>query len=413
MNVRDPRTIVTPDAFRVAPDLLGLPLAGPMRRALGMLIDLMIIGVFALLGWTATLAFIAFMLIVHFTAKGSSFGHALVRLPVRALALTLLAVLVLGRPVSWVSSVVEDLAGPQLASVTGGPSDGGATLEADGGLTLEADDDAGALISPADLLRSGADAIRFARTRDSTEARTLARSLAERLRRQGLTPAEITEVLGELGADSTKAPAKWRAVRLEAARLDSARRELRASEDSLLAAYFTAVQEDTARARILRPLIVEALSGDTIQALSSRLERREGELLEAHEELEERSGFSLLRLAGNLAEDLGLGFGLSGVYFTLFTVWWRGRTPGKRIVGELVVKLNGEPMTWWDSFNRFGGYAAGIATGTLGFLELIWDANRQAAHDKMVGTVVLRTRGKGIPPISLLPEAERPRGDWT
>ncbi len=56
-----------------------------MRRALGMLIDLMVIGVFALLGWTATLAFIAFVLVVHFTAKGGSFGHALVRLPVRAL----------------------------------------------------------------------------------------------------------------------------------------------------------------------------------------------------------------------------------------------------------------------------------------------------------------------------------------
>ncbi len=75
MNVRDPRTIVTPCAFRVAPDLLGLPLAGPMRRALGMLIDLMVIGVFALLGWTATLAFIAFVLVAHFTAKDGSFGH--------------------------------------------------------------------------------------------------------------------------------------------------------------------------------------------------------------------------------------------------------------------------------------------------------------------------------------------------
>ncbi|MEE9471924.1 MAG: RDD family protein, partial [Gemmatimonadota bacterium] len=391
--------IVTPYAFRVAPDLLGLPLAGPTRRALGMLIDLMVIGAFALLGWTATLAFIAFVLVVHFTAKDGAFGRVLIRLPVRALALVVLVVLVFGRPVSWVSSVIEDLAGPQLASVTGGQSDGGATLEPDDGLTLEADGDAGALISPADLLRTGRDAIRLARTDDSTEARTLARSLAEELRRQGLTPAEITEVLGELGADSAKAPAKWRAVRMEAARLDSARRELRASEDSLLAAYFTAVQEDTVRARILRPLIVEALSGDTLEALSGRLERREGELLEAREELEERRGFSLLRLAGNLAEDLGLGFGLSGVYFTLFTIWWRGRTPGKRIVGERVVKLNGKPMTWWDSFNRFGGYAAGIATGTLGFLELIWDANRQAAHDKMVGTVVLRTRGNGIPPV--------------
>ena len=35
----------------------------------------------------------------------------------------------------------------------------------------------------------------------------------------------------------------------------------------------------------------------------------------------------------------------SGVYFTLCTVLWRGRTPGKRIVGERVVKLNGKPMT--------------------------------------------------------------------
>ncbi len=98
MNGRDPRTIVTPYAFRVAPDLLGLPLAGPTRRALGMLIDLMVIGAFALLGWTATLAFIAFVLVVHFTAKDGAFGRVLIRLPVRALALVVLVVLVFGRP---------------------------------------------------------------------------------------------------------------------------------------------------------------------------------------------------------------------------------------------------------------------------------------------------------------------------
>jgi hypothetical protein len=250
-------------------------------------------------------------------------------------------------------------------------------------------------VDPATLIRAGADAIRFARTDDTVEAGRLAAALVTELHRQGVSPPDIAETLGELGADSVEAPAKWRVVVRETARLDSLRRGRRLSEDSLLTAYAAALEADTAVAGELRGNLLEALTGDSIRTLESQLSVRTSELAEARQHLEEEGrGFSLLRAAGNLAEDLGVGFGLSGIYFTVLTVWWRGQTPGKRILGERVVNLNGKPIGWWDSFNRFGGYAAGIATGTLGFLELIWDANRQAAHDKMVGTVVLRTRAR-------------------
>ena len=46
-----------------------------------------------------------------------------------------------------------------------------------------------------------------------------------------------------------------------------------------------------------------------------------------------------------------------------------------------------------SSFSRFGGYAAGLATGLLGFLQILWDPNRQGIQDQIAGTVVIRERG--------------------
>ncbi|HEV2132119.1 MAG TPA: RDD family protein, partial [Longimicrobiaceae bacterium] len=89
----------------------------------------------------------------------------------------------------------------------------------------------------------------------------------------------------------------------------------------------------------------------------------------------------------------GTSFGWSTLYFTLFLAVWRGQTPGKRLLGIRVVRLNGKPITWWAAFERFGGYAAGLATGLLGFLQIFWDRNRQAIHDKIMETVVVRERG--------------------
>ena len=77
---------------------------------------------------------------------------------------------------------------------------------------------------------------------------------------------------------------------------------------------------------------------------------------------------------------------------------WNGRTVGKRAFGIQVLRLDGKPITWWIAFERFGGYAAGLATGLLGFAQIYWDPNRQAIHDKIVGTVVIR---EGLPKLRL------------
>ena len=77
------------------------------------------------------------------------------------------------------------------------------------------------------------------------------------------------------------------------------------------------------------------------------------------------------------------------MYFTVFTSKWNGKTPGKRLLGIRVLQLDGTGLSLWDSFGRYGGYGAGLATGLLGFLQIYWDPNRQAIQDKISATVVI------------------------
>jgi hypothetical protein len=52
-------------------------------------------------------------------------------------------------------------------------------------------------------------------------------------------------------------------------------------------------------------------------------------------------------------------------------------------------------------FGRYGGYAAGLATGGTGFLQVLWDPNRQAVEDKLAHTVVVDLRGpRAAPPVA-------------
>ncbi len=97
-------------------------------------------------------------------------------------------------------------------------------------------------------------------------------------------------------------------------------------------------------------------------------------------------GFAWLQ---GLIEDLGIGFGWAAFYFTMFTAIWHGQTPGKKLLRIRVLQLDGTPLSIWDSFGRYGGYGAGIATGLLGFAQIYWDPNRQAIHDKISATIVI------------------------
>ena len=94
---------------------------------------------------------------------------------------------------------------------------------------------------------------------------------------------------------------------------------------------------------------------------------------------------------------LGLRFGWAVAYFSLLPFWWRGQTVGKFLFGLRVVELTGKPLGLMTCFGRYGGYAAGLATGGMGFLQILWDPNRQAVEDKLAHTVVIDLRGPRAP----------------
>ena len=111
--------------------------------------------------------------------------------------------------------------------------------------------------------------------------------------------------------------------------------------------------------------------------------------LRALEEAQPRSVRDLLMAQ---LDEVGVGFGWGLVYFSLLPAWWRGQTVGKRLLKLRVVELTGEPMTVLRGLRRYGGYAASMATGGIGFLQVLWDPNRQALQDRAAHTVVLDER---------------------
>lgn len=98
-----------------------------------------------------------------------------------------------------------------------------------------------------------------------------------------------------------------------------------------------------------------------------------------------------------------LGWGI--VYFSLLPAWWGGQTVGKKLFGLRVVELTGQPMTVMRCLKRYGGYAASLSTGGLGFVQVLWDPNRQALQDKAAHTVVLDLRAAAPGPS--VPAADR------
>ena len=71
---------------------------------------------------------------------------------------------------------------------------------------------------------------------------------------------------------------------------------------------------------------------------------------------------------------------------------------GKKIVRIQVLELTGKPMTVMRCLKRYGGYAAGMATGGLGFAQMLWDPNRQTLQDKAAHTAVVDLRAPRLLP---------------
>ena len=300
----DPRSIVTPDAFSVAPELLGTPLAEPWRRFAALMVDLVLIGFLQLLGWRVLGGLVGLTLFRMATKRpdGTAGG------PVRKVALgcTGATVLMLAIGVTFIPTILRTASErPDLPIAVQLGEDtivGGAAADAD----------------PIDL-----------------------DELAETLLQGAVAGA---------GADSA---------------------------------------DGTATAANIAGLVEELVdAADDIQDREERIQELEEQLAEA-----ERPS-TLFTWIRDAADEAGLVFGWGTIYLTLFLALWSGRTPGKKLFGLRVVRLNGQPLGLYMSLERAGGYAAGLATGLLGFAQVWWDPNRQAIHDKVAETVVVR---EGLP----------------
>lgn len=373
----DPRDIVTPYAFTVAPDLLGLPLATAWRRGAAMLVDLGLLSALSAItgmaAWGGFLLAVAAAVVFFRIAAGPARGHPLSRLARFSFGCLGSFVLFVTVLAIWGTSFA--VRQPLRIQTPGGVQE----------LRL------GELPSVTQQLVTGAAAVGAAQSeRQRLEA---ASRIVGRLTEMGVSGPAIAGALESVmqEADTALPPRVAQAMRAAIAAAEAVAPGRIEEADSLVLDYAAALAaRDTVRAALLRPRLIDALAGDRIAGLEERIDDLEehGERLE--EDLEQaRENPGILGVLRSLADDLGVGVGWAALYFTVFTTLWRGQTPGKRLVHLRVVRLDGEPISWWAAFERFGGYAAGIATGLLGFAQIFWDPNRQAVHDKIVATVVI------------------------
>jgi uncharacterized RDD family membrane protein YckC len=403
MSARDPRTIVTPDAFSVSGELLGMRLAPPGKRLLAMLIDLLVIGLVTALTQS-------FALVLGVAAAALFIRAGFRRTPVRGSMLDRgmrASVGCLGFVVALVTAALWASFGP-------GGRDAFVRIDANGAVRS-------ALVG---ALGERTIAAAFLEARTLAEAEEVTLDMMEAARELGIAQDDLRAMLlaavpedapwaaaapalfdrlippgsGERGApgrvpDNVE-PRDVIAI-VDEVSLYSTEEALEAYADVLRsgrAGDLDVIRREALEARLLRDL-----AGDTLRALEARLADLADEVAELQENLRERQA-EIGELADSrepvgwlrsIADELGFGFGWASLYFTVMTTWWKGRTIGKRALKIRVIRLDGQPITWWSAFERAGGYAAGFATGLLGFLQVYWDANRRAIHDKIADTVVV------------------------
>jgi uncharacterized RDD family membrane protein YckC len=118
-----------------------------------------------------------------------------------------------------------------------------------------------------------------------------------------------------------------------------------------------------------------------------------------------RAGF-WIRMAALLLDVILVGFFMSlfhhahlqlVVLAAYGAVMWkvRGSTVGGIVFDLHVVRLDGRALDWETAIIRALGCFLSLAVAGLGFIWIAFDANRQAWHDKIAGTVVVRVAKSG------------------
>lgn len=362
MSTRDPRNIITPDAFVVSPDLLGIALARPSRRLVAIAIDGLLIAILANVGGNTLFALFAGIMLWRGSAKmrlaetdmqSSRPRRNRVRLLLRIASIIALMIFA-AMAWKWVAQ-----------RVNGVP------------LGKKSDDAEGAVVEVnSDKIDLGKLGVRFG----------------------DLAILPTVEGFSEAGDSASAALFADSIARWVRSKPDSTRERLSAG----LVEMFNDVEGAPAlRAALVPYLPSDTLPGDSLAranaVLRNELNAANKRYREVNKKYEsEKDGSSVKKIMKSISDILGFGIGWSALYFTAMTLLMRGQTPGKKLLGIRVIRLDGKPLTGWMSFERFGGYAASAATGLLGFAQILWDRNRQGLHDKATETVVIREI-KGVP----------------
>lgn len=84
---------------------------------------------------------------------------------------------------------------------------------------------------------------------------------------------------------------------------------------------------------------------------------------------------------------------ITAAYFIFF--WMKeGQTLGNRLMAIKVIREDGKPMDVSTGIIRYIGYILSSLVFYLGFLWVIWDKKKQGWHDKIAGTLVVKTEAK-------------------
>ena len=98
---------------------------------------------------------------------------------------------------------------------------------------------------------------------------------------------------------------------------------------------------------------------------------------------------------------LGIAYAVAISFLLLYYLgFWMlaGQTPGKWLMGVRIVRTDGERLLFRSALVRLLGYLLSFFL-FLGYLWVLYDNRRQAWHDKLAGTVVVRPKRENPEPV--------------
>ncbi|MCS6155058.1 RDD family protein [Shewanella baltica] len=361
---KDPKTMVTPHAFTIADTVLYTPLAAPLKRALAMLIDGLLITVLAeQMDWM----FVLLVVGIIYIEKRS---HKLGRFLKWGLYAAMLAFMLL-------------TTADNLLNVNGSSNTDNEQAVEGSALGKQILTSLPAIISLSlcDNYACG-----------KTQVQSLREVIENASASKGMTETERREIVLHTITNSSLSAADSEKLQTEV--LDGTlwpviapQAELQMpdtqSEPKSTQAIGTSEPTDPAQGLVANTVKVTETT-DTTKTVPSPSTR-----VKSVDDDDESTTHSVIAWVKGFMSDMGLGFGWAAFYFTVFTARFDGQTLGKKMLGIRVIQLDGAKISLWAAFGRYGGYAAGFTTGLLGFMQIFWDANRQGIQDKISSTVVI------------------------